>query len=577
MDRTSIIAVALAIVVLVVWAKFFAPKMSQNPAATQQPTPGASPVPGAQPTPSVSVAGATKAAPGAEVAPAEKPVEETITKATSPSAEYHFTNLGGGIARAVLLKHEAEGGRPVTLNEFGSTPIGALSDQPGEGSDAAYTVTASSGEVTCERTGAQAVQIVKKFTLPQGTSGKEEYLIKLDVTFKNNGAEPYRSNGWYVYTGSAAKIHERDQPAYTAFDWYAGRLVDTPVTWFAAATWPLIGVQKSPEKPFYTGNAPNITWAGVKNQYFATIVTPVDEKDEPLDKAQAVWSRRFPLKDDPKFFAIDGALGMPGFTLDPGAAQTVHFNLYAGPKQYGVLTKLSDSEAQIMDFGMSKVVSVFLLDSMNWLRRVLGSYAAAIFVLTVCIRGAMWPLQNKATQSMKKMQALSPKMTELREKYKDDPTRMNQEMMKLYKDYGINPFSGCLPMFVQIPIFFGFFRMLDRAIELRGSKFLWVHDLSQPDTIGHLPLLGWPVNILPLCMAVTMLVQMRLTPKSGDQMQQRMFMFVPLIFIALCYNYASALALYWTVQNLFSIVQLYLTRNQAAPVPTKITKRKRGQ
>src|SRR5256885_11559222 len=112
MDRTSIIAVGLAIVVLVVWEIYFAPKMYRNPAAAQQATPGASPVPGAQPTPSVSVAEATKAAPGPEAAPAEKPAEETITKTTSPSAEYHFTNLGGGIARAVLLKHEAEGGRP---------------------------------------------------------------------------------------------------------------------------------------------------------------------------------------------------------------------------------------------------------------------------------------------------------------------------------------------------------------------------------------------------------------------------------------------------------------------------------
>src|SRR5205823_13000112 len=105
-------------------------------------------------------------------------------------------------------------------------------------------------------------------------------------------------------------------------------------------------------------------------------------------------------------------------------------------------------------------------------------------------------------------------------------------------------------------------------IELRGSKFLWVHDLSQPDTVFHLGTI--PVNILPLCMAVTMLFQMQLTPKSGDQMQQRVFMFVPLIFVFFCYNFASALALYWTVQNLFSIAQLYLTRNKTAPALQKI-------
>jgi YidC/Oxa1 family membrane protein insertase len=122
---------------------------------------------------------------------------------------------------------------------------------------------------------------------------------------------------------------------------------------------------------------------------------------------------------------------------------------------------------------------------------------------------------------------------------------------------------------VQIPIFFGFYNMLGKAVELRNSKFLWVHDLSQPDTIWHLPFGGYPLNVLPLLMAGTMLWQMSLSPKSGDPMQQKIFMFMPLIFIAFCYNFASALALYWTVQNLFSVVQLYATRNQAAPTLQK--------
>jgi YidC/Oxa1 family membrane protein insertase len=147
---------------------------------------------------------------------------------------------------------------------------------------------------------------------------------------------------------------------------------------------------------------------------------------------------------------------------------------------------------------------------------------------------------------------------------------MNTEVMKLYKDYGVNPVGGCLPMLVQIPIFFGFYNMLGKAVELRNSSFLWVDDLSQPDTVWHLPGLGIPLNVLPLLMALTMFWQMAISPKSGDPIQQRVFMFVPLIFIFFCYNFASALALYWTVQNLFSIVQLYLTRNQAAPVLQKV-------
>ena len=193
---------------------------------------------------------------------------------------------------------------------------------------------------------------------------------------------------------------------------------------------------------------------------------------------------------------------------------------------------------------------------MNLLHHYLKDYGVAILVLTAIIKLILWPLQNKANRSMRRMSALSPKMQELREKYKDDPTRMNQEVMKLYKDYGINPVSGCLPMLIQIPIFFGLFTMLRQAVELRNAHFLWVHDLSQPDTIAHVPGFGWPINILPLIMAGTNIWLMRLTPKSGDATQQKVMMFMPIIFVVFCYNFAAALALYYTTQNLFTILEL---------------------
>ena len=177
------------------------------------------------------------------------------------------------------------------------------------------------------------------------------------------------------------------------------------------------------------------------------------------------------------------------------------------------------------------------------------------------------------------MAKLSPVMNELKAKYKDDPQRMNQEMMKLYKEYKINPFTGCLPMLIQIPIFFGFYTMLGSAVELRNSTFLWVADLSQPDTVAHL--FGFPVNILPLIMAATQLWQLRITPKTGDPSQQRILMIMPVVFLAICYNFASALSLYYTVQNLFLILQTYLTRNQfdaplTKPAPTPAVAKKKS-
>src|SRR5256714_788125 len=209
-----------------------------------------------------------------------------------------------------------------------------------------------------------------------------------------------------------------------------------------------------------------------------------------------------------------------------------------------------------------------------------GNYGLSIVLLTACVKGVLWPLQNKANRSMRKMSALAPKMQELKEKYKDDPTRMNQEVMKLYKEYGVNPVGSCLPMMIQIPIFFGLFSMLGQRAELRNARFFWVRDLSQPDTLFTIPGLGWipilgsptglPINILPIIMGATNLWLMRMTPKTGDSTQQRVMMFMPLIFLIFCCNFAAALALSYTMQYLFTILQPYPNRKLPAPVLEKV-------
>lgn len=577
MDKQGIAAISIAIAVLIGWqiyyAKSYRPPQTSAAPSGQTAADTASPPATAPPAAGASQK-AAQALKTAAPAPVAQTVPESVQTVASTSVEYTFTNLGGGISRATLLKHMAEHGGKVVLNQHGSIPIGDVTERPGEGTNLPFTITTDAGEarqVTCDGFLANPkVRLVKTFTLPGATSGKDEYLVRLDLSYTNSGEEAYQSPGNYVYVGSAAPIHADDQPIYTGFDWRGpGKTKFTDVNWFSEGRIPLLGIQTSEEKSVYTDGAEHVWWAGVKNQYFTTIASAQERN------GRGVWARRFEAPAEgsdaeTKRFGIEGALGLPGFKLEPGATiqQQVHF--YIGPKEYARLKELGNREDEIMNFGMFKIVSQFLLTAMNWLNAQLGNYAAAIFVLTIAIKTALWPLQNKATNSMKRMQALQPKMTELREKYKDDPTRMNQELMKLYKDYGINPVGGCLPMLFQIPIFFGFYSMLGSAVELRNSRFLWVDDLSQPDTVVN-DLFGFvDINPLPLLMAVTMLWQMQITPKTGDAVQQRIFMFVPLIFIFFCYNFASALALYWTVQNLFSIVQLYLTRNQVAPILEKV-------
>jgi len=571
MDRKAWLAVIVCVAALGLWqwayVNYYSPTPEQlaemrqaaEKAKAAEPVPAPSPVPTATPLVAASTPAPVTSVPAV-------PREET--KISTALAEFDFVSDIGGLRQVVLLGHLGEKGGKVTLNIPEAMPIGAVSEVPGVPLGGFIREAAPApNQIVFARTAADGERLRKIFTVDETGEGQGNYVVDLEVEFANTGATPLQRLGFYVSTGGAAPIHYTDMAIYTGFDWYReGKATFADVNWFNASSIPLTGIQLRAAQPIYEQKTDKISWAAVKNQYFTTIVAA--ESGEP---GVSVWARRLDLLHagdaNHKVFGIEGALGLPGFRLDPGQTQSWKFQIFSGPKDLGRLSTLGHGEQEVMNFGIFKWVSEILLYSMNAIHGVLGNFAASIIVLTIIIKALLWPLQNKATDSMRKMAALSPKMTELREKYKDDPTKMNQELMKLYKDYGVNPFSGCFPMLIQIPIFFGFYSMLGTAIELRNSSFLWVHDLSQPDTVAHI--MGFPLNILPLLMAATMLWQMSLTPKTGDAVQQRMFMFMPVIFILFAYNFASALSLYWTTQNLISVVQLYLTRNKPLPVLEK--------
>jgi YidC/Oxa1 family membrane protein insertase len=560
MDRTAWIVVALCVIGLVLWEFYLAKQMAPRPApvsvAPGQPSPTATPAilaPSPLPTP------VAEASPGTAPTPT---FAEKIETLRNPDVELRLTNRGGGIKEVVLLRQIAEKEQRVVLNSDQSVPIGAILEQPSTPALPEFSASVQSDAVQFERTTAEQVAIRKKFFFEKSPENKDNYVIEMDVDLENRGDKPYQSSGYFVALGSAAPNHPRDYPSYTRLVWCIdGKPKGIDVGWFGSSGG-FLGLGQRAARPYYQESIPGAEWVAVSNQFFTTLMAPLTAK------AIGVWGRHFDIERGPdqKLLGIEGALGMPAFELQPGQTYTARFEIYAGPKLYHRLAQLSHNEAEVMDFGMFKVVCQFLLNFMNLLHSWLHDYGLAILALTTIIKLTLWPIQNKANRSMRQMAALSPKVQELRDKYKDDPTRMNQEMMKLYKQYGINPVGGCLPMMIQIPIFFGLFKMLGQAVELRNAKFLWVKDLSQPDTIAHLPLLGWPINIIPLCMAATQIWLMAMTPKTGDPTQRRVMMFTPLIFLFICYNFAAALALYYTAQNLFSILQFY--QNKRQPVPT---------
>ncbi len=572
MDRKAWIAITLSIIGLIGW-QWFASHYLTPPPKAPAPTAASSPDPSA-PQPEVAVS-ATPVPANATPSPTRfQPVmtpraESLATK----GAEFVFNNDSGGIEQVVLEMHLGVDQHYVSLNRDRGMPIGALGFQPGEVTGGFEMVAdKEKNEVRFTRTGTDGLEITKRF-IP-ATGENQLYMVNMELTFRNPGTTDLTVPDFFVGTGGAAPIHQSDMPMYTRFDWSAnGKMTSIDVNWFSASSIPLVGIQTRGERPLYQESKPGLQWAAVASQYFTTIVTA-------KDPATSVWARRFETKKDnnTKVLGMQGGLGLDGFVVPPGASVTRTFEIYAGPKELQRLRRIGGNQDAVLNFGMFGFISEFLLWGMNSLHGLLGSYAAAIIVLTLIIKSGLWPIQNKATNEMRKMASLGPKMTELKEKLKDDPQKMNEETMKLYRDYGVNPFSGCLPMLIQIPIFFGFYSMLGTAIELRNSSFFWIHDLSQPDTVGHL--MGFPINLLPILMSFTMVWQMVITPKTGDASQQRIMYFMPIIFLAFAYNYASGLALYWTTQNIFSIVQLYLTRNRPLPVLEKrsvVAKREAGK
>ena len=579
MDRQAWIAVTLCILGMIGWYAYTASNLPPpRPPVVASPTPGTTAdnqaAATASPTASVAPVAAATPAPAEAISDfAEK--SETLANG---DVELHLTNRGGAIREAVLLNHTGVKGERMVLNGPDRLPIGAIVQNPESPAFAEFSIARQDdGSVQLERKSPEGVNVRKRFYFPPTTEKKDNFVAMMDVDFRNDGAQPFDSGGYFVTLGSTRPIHPSDMPSYTRLAWFADGANGIDVTWFPEQHYPLVGVQKRPAMPSYREKVNNAEWAGMTNQFFTTLNTPLHAKVVEL------WARPFDIKrpDGPTLQGMEGAMGLPGFQLQPGQTFSMRYQLYIGPKLYARVAKLQHEEAEIMNFGMFKLVSQALLNFMNLIHGWVGNYGLAIVLLTACVKGVLWPLQNKANKSMRKMSALAPKMQELKEKHKDDPTRMNQEVMKLYKEHGVNPVGGCLPMMIQIPIFFGLFSMLGQAAELRNAAFLWVRDLSQPDTLFIIPGMGWipilgvpgqglPFNILPILMGATNVWLMQMTPKTGDAMQRRVLMFMPLIFLIFCYNFAAALALYYTVQNLFTILQLWHNQKQPLPVLEKV-------
>ena len=309
-------------------------------------------------------------------------------------------------------------------------------------------------------------------------------------------------------------------------------------------------------------------WASVNNQFFVSILRPKEEKDavvrgmpiEPITGDNASNQEQ----------GVTGSISIPFGDISPGESRSVECFYYAGPKDYMILSSLGMEQDKVMQFNPFEWVSAPMNWFLNKLQDILGNFGLAIILLTIVLKLVLWPLTAKATRSQKRMQALQEPMAKLREKHKNDSQKMNQEMMKFYKEQGVNPFAGCWPILVQMPIFLGMFYMLRSAAELYGQSFLWVSDLSEQDNVADVA--GFSINALPFVMLATQWFQMKLTPmqlgpdaSDSQRINAKMMRMMPFMFLVFLYFFSSALVLYWTVQNAMSIFQTLITKEGKSP------------
>ena len=516
---------------------------------------------------------------GLVATPAMSPqTPETLMVVENPDARYTFTSRDGGLKLIELraypdsvachLKTRTAARQLATLNTL--APISCFALLGGEAwqGEGAFRLTKTTNGVRAEKLLRNGLTVVKEFQLASN------YLVTAALRLENHttGAIKVSAQAWEI--GTATPIGPRDNALLMGVQWYDGTKVETiGQTWFANRT---LGCVPGTPRTEYVGGAPNnVVWAAVYNQFFTMAVVPQQNSPQlVIHRIPLPGPTAKDLANDLKAvvqpFGFEASLLYPETLLAPGQAVERRLEMFAGPKEYNLLARLGAKFGNNLDLvmGFNGFFGFFakaLLLSMNGLHAIGIAYGLAIIVITVIIKAVFWPLTISSTRSMKRMSALQPQMKALQEKYKEDPKKMNQKLMEFMKENKVSPLGGCLPMLLQIPVFFGFYRMLQSAIELRGASFLWACDLSQPDTVWTLPGLNFPVNVFPLIMGVTMLWQARLTPPSPgmDPVQQKIMKYMPMMFMVFLYNFSAGLTLYWTVQNLLTIAQMKLTRTDS--------------
>ena len=546
MERRVLLAIFLAFLVLYTWQALFVKPVPK-------PVPGAAAASSA-PAPSGTAAGSTVSPPASPVASA-KPAVPLAAALVADTAERDvrvetrdviavFTNKGARL-KSWRLKHYLDQQKqpqelvehlplqplPFTLRAGNETIDATVND-------GLYTVSgapaadagASPVDLRFEYRDSAGIHAVKEFHLDPSSY---VFTFRATVTDHDNALAPA-----ILWGPAIADVGEVSRGVKTSEGilFQNGKVVR-------------LAPKDIATQPIRDGD---FQYAGVDDNYFMTAVLGPG----------AITVTYAPVTIPPPADSKDAARVLISFSVEPHQSATP-VKFFAGPKDFDVLSAIDRDVARAIDFGMFTVIVVPLLRSLKWVNTYVGNYGWAIIILTFFINVILFPLRHKSVVSMRKMQEIQPEVKAIQERYKNlkatDPAKqkMNTEMMALYKEKGVNPASGCVPMLLTMPFIFAFYALLSTAIELRGAPFIfWVHDLSAHD----------PYFVTPILMGISQVWQQRLAPAAGmDPIQQKMTMLMPVFFTFLFLWYPSGVALYWLINNVFAIGQQYATNYLIGP------------
>ena len=528
MEKRALIAVVLSIAVFYLFSMVMGPahKPVLQPVVSQTSAPATTPAP---------LTGKSPAEPASALQPTSPPasLKEVVVNTTLYSAV--FSSRGGSLKSVTLKNYREENSpnaSPVILGNTADPALLSFSTRAtGFNLPADAVFTSDLDSLTLSGSESQKLQFMyvsgEGFTVRKiYTINANSYGIKLETQVINNSPVPLVGVVQQVmsYPPEPKVMNNRFDTA-GSFLFSDNSLKFDKIKDVASAS-------KKYDK--------SVLWAGFADKYFLSAILAENASINSVE-----------LKKNSAGF-MESSVSAPQFTANPGQVATVSYRLFIGPKDIDILKEQGNSLEQSLDLGWFTVLAKPLLYTLKFFYRYVGNYGIAIIFITIILKALFFPLTHKSYKSMKDMQKIQPKMLALKEKFKDDRDAMNKAVMELYRDHKVNPLGGCLPMVVQIPVFFALYKALMFSIELRHAPFFfWVTDLADKD----------PYYVTPVIMGVTMFIQQKMTPSQMDPIQQKMMLALPVVFTFMFLSFPSGLVLYWLVNNVLTIgQQMYINK-----------------